>query len=111
MADLLTPIFSKCQNCKSRNENSFCNLPREALLQLDRIKQVRNFVRGERLLDEGKPVDQLMILCEGAATLTFSSSMGNVVMLGLSERGEVLGLSSAISGHRHEVSAQALENT
>ena len=32
-------------------------------------------------------------------------------MLGLSQRGEVLGLSSAISGHPHEVSTEALENT
>jgi CRP/FNR family transcriptional regulator len=47
----------------------------------------------------------------GAATLAFSSSVGNAVMLGLSEHGEVLGLSSAISGRRHEVSADALENT
>jgi CRP-like cAMP-binding protein len=52
-----------------------------------------------------------MIVCEGAATLTFSSYTGNVAMLGLSERGEVLGLSSAISGHAHEVSAEALEKT
>ncbi len=52
-----------------------------------------------------------MIVCEGTATLTFSSSVGNAVMLGLSEHGEVLGLSSAVAGHRHEVSAEALEHT
>ena len=56
-------------------------------------------------------MQQLMIVCQGAAALTFSSSLGNVAMLGLSEPGEVLGLSSAISGHPHEVSAEALETT
>jgi len=108
MLDLELPAVSKCQSCKLRKQNSFCNLPREALIELDRIKQVRTFAVGDRLFDEGQPVHQLMILCEGAATLTFSSSAGKVVMLGLSERGEVLGLSSAISARRHEVSACAL---
>lgn len=111
MADLPVWVFSKCRSCKLRTQNSFCNLPREALVELDRIKQVRTFAPGDRLFDEGKPVDELMIVCEGAAALTFSSSNGHLVMLGLSERSEVLGLSSAISGHPHEVSAEALENT
>jgi CRP-like cAMP-binding protein len=111
MPDLPILVSSKCQSCESRNQNWFCNLPPEALIELDRIKQVRTFARGDSLFDEGKPVHELMIVCEGAATLTFSSPVGNVVMLGLSERGEVLGLSSAISGRRYEVSAEALENT
>ncbi len=111
MADLGIAVISKCQSCKLRKQNSFCNLPREALVELDRMKQTRTFAAGERLFDEGKTVQELMIVCEGAAMLTFSSSTGNVAMLGLSERGEVLGLSSAISGHPHETSAEALENT
>jgi CRP/FNR family cyclic AMP-dependent transcriptional regulator len=111
MPDLPIPVSPKCQSCESRNQNWFCYLPAEALIELDRIKQVRTFARGDPLFDEGKPVHELMIVCEGTATLTFSSPIGNVVMLGLSERGEVLGLSSAVSGHPHEVSAEALENT
>ncbi len=111
MLDVLIPVVSKCQNCRLHKQGSFCNLPREALAELDRIKQVRTFATGDRLFDEGKPVEELMIVCEGTATLTFSSSTGKAVMLGLSENGEVLGLSSAISGHPHEVSADALENT
>ncbi len=111
MSDLPVPVFSNCQNCKYRKPNSFCDLPREALIELDKIKQVRTFAAGDRLFDEGKPVHELMIVCEGATTLTFSSCIGNALMLGLSEHGEVLGLSSAISGHGHEVSAEAVENT
>lgn len=52
-----------------------------------------------------------MIVCDGAVTLTFSSSKGTVVMLGVADCGEVLGLSSAISAHRHETTADALVNT
>jgi CRP-like cAMP-binding protein len=111
MSGLAIPILSKCKGCKWRRQNSFCNLPIEALLELDRIKQIRTFAPGDRLFDEGKPANELMIVCEGAATLTFSSPSGHVAMLGLSERGEVLGLSSAISGHRHATSAEALEST
>jgi CRP-like cAMP-binding protein len=72
MPDLPIPVSSKCQSCESRNQNWFCNLPAEALIELDRIKQVRTFARGDPLFDEGKPVHELMIVCEGAATLTFS---------------------------------------
>jgi CRP/FNR family transcriptional regulator len=111
MPYLPTSTVLTCQTCRFHKQNSFCNLPREALTELDRIKQVHTFVAGDKLFDEGKRVHQLMIICEGAATLNFSSSLGNTVMLGLSERGEVLGLSSAISGQPHEVSAEALENT
>lgn len=110
MADLSIPIFSKCEKCKLRVQNSFCNLPREALVELDRIKQVRRFAPGERLFEEGKPVHELMIVCDGTAMLTFQSSVGNSAMLGLSERGELLGLSSAMSGRPHETTAEALEN-
>jgi len=111
MSGLAMPIVSKCQDCKLRDQNSFCNLSREALVELDRIKRVRTFALGEHLFSEGKALSELMIVCEGAATLTFSSSAGKATMLGLSEHGEVLGLSSALSGHRHEVSAEALEKT
>ena len=81
------------------------------MIELDRIKHSRTFAPGHALYDEGKPAQEIMIICEGTAALSFSSSIGNTVMLGVSERGEVLGLSSAMSGHPHELSAQALENT
>ena len=43
MPDALTPLPGKCSNCKLRTQNSFCNLPREVLIELDRIAQVRTF--------------------------------------------------------------------
>jgi CRP-like cAMP-binding protein len=49
-----------------------------------------------------------MIVCKGSVTLAFSNLHGRPAMLGLSERGEVLGISSAVSGHPHEVSADAV---
>jgi CRP/FNR family transcriptional regulator, cyclic AMP receptor protein len=110
MSDLPTPVSSQCQACRLRKENTFCHLPREALIELDRIKHVRTFAPGDRLFDEGKPLNELMIVCEGAAILTFSTSIGNDLMLGLSERGEVLGLSSAMSGHCHQASAEAMDH-
>ena len=111
MPDTQIQTLPKCQVCKLRKQNSFCDLPLEALIELERIRQVKAFAPGERIFDEGKPVSDLMIVCDGAAALTFSSCRGNCVMLGLSETGEVLGLSSALSGHAHEVSAEALAKT
>lgn len=104
-------LFSKCQACRNRKEKSFCNLSGEAFFELERLKTFRTFAPGERLFSEGEPVQDLMIVCDGAVTLTFSSSKGTIVMLGLADCGEVLGLSSAISGHRQEFTADALVNT
>jgi len=102
---------SSCQTCKLRNKNSFCNLPGEALIALDRLKQTRCSAAGTRLFDEGEPVHEVLIVCQGSVALTFCSYGGNGAMLGLSAPGEVLGLSSAMSGGPHELSAYALENT
>ncbi|MBV9303184.1 MAG: Crp/Fnr family transcriptional regulator [Acidobacteriaceae bacterium] len=104
-------LLLNCQECKLHKDRSFCNLPRQALIELDRIKHTRAFAAGDRLFNEGKPVDELMIVCQGCATLTLSSSTGKALVLGVSEAGEVLGLSSAISGRQHEVSAEAIEKT
>ncbi len=104
-------VPSKCRTCKNLRQHSFCDLPSEVLAELERVKKFRDYAPGERIFREGEPVDELMIVCEGAVTLTFSASGGNVMMLGLSECGEMLGLSSHLSGHPHETTADALVNT
>ncbi len=111
MAELPRLVLLNCQECKLHKKTSFCNLPRQALVELDRIKHTRAFGPGDRLFNEGRPVDELMIVCQGCATLTLSSSSGRALVLGVSDAGEVLGLSSAISGRHHEVSANAAEKT
>lgn len=110
MPDVAVQQASGCKSCKFRTQRYFCNLPQEALAELDRIKEIRTFAPRTTLFAEGKPLDEVMIICEGRAALLVSSSTGNPLMLGISERGEVLGLSSAVSGRQHEVSAEALDN-
>jgi CRP-like cAMP-binding protein len=105
------PVFSKCQTCTLRKPNAFCDLPKEALVELDHIKHERTFSPGDRLFSEGSPADEVMIVCQGAAALTFASSTGRPLMLGLSDSGEVLGLSSVLSGSRHQLSAEAVKKT
>jgi CRP/FNR family transcriptional regulator, cyclic AMP receptor protein len=111
MLDVSVPIFYNYHHYDVNRQNSFFDLPGDALIELDRISFSRTFAPGERLFDEGSPIHELMIVCDGAAALTFSTPLGAVMMLGLSEPGEVLGLSSALSGHGHEVAADALETT
>jgi CRP/FNR family transcriptional regulator, cyclic AMP receptor protein len=109
MPDVPVQQASQCKSCRLRTQRYFCNLPPEALTELDRIKEIRTFAPRTVLFAEGKSLDEVMIVCEGRAALLVSSSTGNPLMLGLSERGEVLGLSSAVSGRPHEVSAEALD--
>lgn len=102
---------SKCETCKLSRETWFCNLPQEVLVELERVKQTRIFSRGERLFEQGKPANELMIVCQGAAALSFSSANGTTLALGFSEPGEVLGLSAAVSACAHQTSAEAVQST
>ena len=104
-------MTSSCFNCQHRGIDSFCNLPVHSLIELNAIRTVCEFTPGQQLFGEGQSVDDVMIICDGAASLTFAGSGGGAMMLGLSEPGEVLGLSSALSGRAHETTASAVGPT
>jgi CRP/FNR family transcriptional regulator len=104
-------MTSSCFNCQHRGPHSFCNLPAHSLIELNAIRTVREFAPGQQLFGEGQSVDDVIIICDGAASLTFAASGGGAMMLGVSEPGELLGLSSALSDRAHETTASAIGPT
>jgi CRP/FNR family transcriptional regulator len=92
-----------------RQSYLFCNLPTPALEELDRIKAEAIYPRGATLFLEGQNPRGVYILCHGRAKLSTSSAEGKTMILRVADAGEVLGLSSAISGIPYEATAEMLE--
>lgn len=102
-------VVDSCLTCKMREDRLFCNLSRPALEELQRIKFSASYPAGSVLFMEGQPAQSLLILCQGKVKLSVSSPEGKTVILSITDPGEVLGLSSVISGKPHETTAEAVE--
>jgi CRP/FNR family transcriptional regulator, cyclic AMP receptor protein len=58
---------------------------------------------------EGQPSAGVYLLCEGRVKLSACSQEGKVIILGIAEPGDILGLSAVMNGLDHETSAEAVE--
>lgn len=102
-------IQHKCQSCEIQQEQSFCKLPKAELKQFEQIKISRSYSKGTKLFIEGQPTKGVYMLCKGRVKLSACSQTGRVMILGIAEAGDILGLSSALSNGEHEMTAEVLE--
>lgn len=103
-------IHYKCQGCQLRRDGSFCELPADELTHFEQIKITRSFPKGSKLFIEGQPTKGVYMLCSGRVKLSTCSHTGRVMILGLAEAGDILGLSSALNSTNYEGTAEVLEN-
>ena len=99
-----------CFSCDLRPNRTFCDLPAEALQAFDGIKSITVSPRGTVLFSEGRPPRGIFVLCNGRAKLSISSEAGKRLMLRVAGPGEVLGLSSSLSGQPYELTAETLDS-
>lgn len=102
-------IQEKCLTCEVTGEGFFCHLPEADLERFQSIKVTRAYPKGSVLFHEGQPADAVYILCQGKVKLSACSRSGKIMILGIVEAGEVLGLSAALNGEDYEMSAEVLE--
>lgn len=102
-------IQHKCENCQLQQEMSFCRLPAPELENFESIKVTKAYPKGANLFIEGQPTHGVYILCQGRVKLSTCSRGGKIMILGIAEPGDVLGLSSALNGLEHETTAEVLE--
>jgi CRP/FNR family transcriptional regulator len=102
---------SSCASCEHRSLRTFCNLSLTQLDELDAIGVQWRLPKGAILFQEDDPGDNVAVICEGQVKLSCSSSDGKTLILRLAGPGDVLGLSVAIAGTPHEVTAEAIEPT
>jgi CRP/FNR family transcriptional regulator, cyclic AMP receptor protein len=98
-----------CFSCELRPDRVFCDLPADALQSFDGIKTVSVYPRGSTLFAEGRPSRGIFVLCDGRAKLSICSENGKRLMLRVAGPGEVLGLSSSLSGKPYEVTTEMLD--
>ncbi|MDE1162779.1 MAG: Crp/Fnr family transcriptional regulator [Acidobacteriaceae bacterium] len=98
-----------CLTCIARGPDCFCHLPTEALRDLQTLGRVVRLSRGQQLLHEGDPADQVYMVCEGHLKLYASSPDGKVLLLRMAQPGDVLGLASALRNTRQKLTVEALD--
>jgi len=102
---------SSCLECGERSERAFCDLPADTLRDFDGLKSVGSYPRGTALFREGHPAREIFVLCAGRARLSVCSEAGRRLTLRIANPGEILGLSAALAGGSHEVTAELLEDS
>lgn len=102
-------VFDDCLTCTWRSEGLFRDLTEEALEAFDAISLTTIFPGGTVLYSMGDPSRGMFVVCRGAAKLSVSSSAAKTIITRIVGPGEVLGLSSLISGNPHKSTAETLE--
>ena len=103
-------VHPRCFECVTRPDRLFCDLPADAVEAFDFIKSLTLYSRGTILFREGQPGRGIFVLCEGRVKLSVCSESGKRLTLCIAGPGEVLGLSSSLSGGPHQVTAETLGN-
>lgn len=102
-------VQEKCQNCEFPRKDFFCNLPPVALTSFQAIKITRGYPKGKMLFVQGQPSNAVFMLCQGKVKLSTCSLSGKVMILGIAEPGEIVGLSAAVNRVEYEMTAEVLE--
>lgn len=93
----------------NRNTMPFSNLLSDARACLGEMGMQAHYARGERLFAEGERSRHIFFLYNGRIKLSVASREGKSVILRIAEPEQVLGLSAALSGNEHEVTAECME--
>jgi CRP/FNR family transcriptional regulator, cyclic AMP receptor protein len=101
-------LFENCLTCSWREPAFFCHLPEEVLQAFDALTFTNIYPKGAILFAEGDAPRGVFQLCQGSVKLSMSSEDGKTLITRIVEQGELLGLSSAISGNAGRVTAETL---
>jgi CRP/FNR family transcriptional regulator len=97
-----------CENCKLKQNELFCHLTPLAAKEFDSIKLSSRYPAGSILFLENEAPRGIFVVCSGQVKLSVSSKGGKTLILQIAKPGEIIGLSSAMSGTPYEVSAETL---
>jgi CRP/FNR family cyclic AMP-dependent transcriptional regulator len=102
-------IIESCLSCPYREDRLFCNLPPVAVQELASITSAAAYPKGATLFVEGQSPRGVFILCTGRVKLSTSSADGKILILRISELGEVLGLPATVTEKPNELTADVIE--
>jgi len=99
-------ICDRCADCQWRADSFFCQFDADILKAFDAITFTSVHPASALLYAEGEAPRGLFLLCHGGAKLSISSGSGKTLITRIVEAGEVLGLSSVLSGNAYKSSAE-----
>jgi CRP/FNR family transcriptional regulator, cyclic AMP receptor protein len=102
-------IIENCVLCKLRHAGFFCDLPKQSLDDMEKIKYASGYPQGAILFVEGQSPRGIYIICSGRVKLSTTSRDGKTLILRIAEEGEVLGLHGCVSGKPYELTAETLQ--
>jgi len=91
-----------------RKGEFFKSLQAEALADFERMLAPSAYPSGMVVFSETQPCSGIYVVLEGEVKLSINSTDGRRLSFRIAKAGEVLGLSSALSGGAHEMTADAL---
>jgi CRP/FNR family transcriptional regulator len=97
-----------CDHCGAHTPGFFCQLPQETLKKLEHISFVTAYPQNAVLFVEGQAPRGVFMICRGQAKLSVVSQDGRTLILKIAGPGEVLGLSSCVTGKPYECTVETL---
>jgi CRP/FNR family transcriptional regulator, cyclic AMP receptor protein len=104
-------ITENCVICKLRHSGFFCDLPKNSIEDLDRIKYASAYPQGAVLFVEGQAPRGVHIICSGRVKLSTTSRDGKTLILRIAQPGEILGLHATVAGKPYELTAETLQSS
>ena len=101
-----TDTFTK----SSQSNRAFSNLTGKASEDFHALGMEVDYSRGANLFLEGQHSQYVFVICSGQVKLSVTSAEGKTVIVRIAHAGDMLGLSAALNGNDHEVTAEVLEN-
>jgi len=99
---------SGCRTELERTGEFFGKLSPEAFKDFASLQMPLSYSPGMMLFSEKEPARGIFVVLEGEVKLSINSSEGKRLSLSIARKGEVLGLSSALSGGAYEMTAEVL---
>jgi len=102
-------LFDDCGTCRWRNAGFFCDLDAGTLEVLEGLAFTNVYPDGAILFSEGQPARGVFLMCHGSAKMSISSGDGKTLITRITGPGELLGLTSALTGHPYKSTAETIE--
>jgi len=99
------------RNCRSQVNRAvefFRKLPSSALEDFRLLEHQSSYAANVVLFAEGEPVRALFAILEGEVRLSINSSEGKRLILRIAREGDIIGLSSTLSGTPYDMTAETL---
>jgi len=97
-----------CRGQIKRTGKFFSMLSPSALEDFSLIEHTLSYAANAVLFTEGEPVRALFVILEGEVRLSINSSEGKRLSLRIAREGDIVGLSSTLSGASYDMTAETL---